>query len=45
VSVPGPLPAFLAPVAHLAALAYGLGVRAHGAWWARRGAAPTSACR
>lgn len=34
----GPVPAALAPFARLASFAYGLGVRAHGAWWSLRGA-------
>ena len=37
-SAPGPLPSALAPFARLASIAYGLGVRAHGAWWSLRGA-------
>jgi tetraacyldisaccharide 4'-kinase len=37
VSAPGPLPSALAPFARLASIAYGLGVRAHGAWWSLRG--------
>jgi tetraacyldisaccharide 4'-kinase len=39
VSARGPLPPALAPLAHAAALGYGLAVRAHVAWWSgRRGA-------
>jgi tetraacyldisaccharide 4'-kinase len=35
-SARGPLPPALAPLAHVAALGYGLGVRMHGAWWSGR---------
>lgn len=35
-SARGPLPPALAPLAHVAAFGYALGVRVHGAWWAGR---------